>query len=331
MRVTNGMMSSRFLKDVRSNLTNLSKLNRQLTSGKEISRPSDDPFKVARSMQLHSDIGANTQYNTNITDTINWLDTTDTALDQLNNTFQRVRELMVSAGNASYGPDERKAIRDEINERVNEAAQIMNTSFDGKYVFGGTKTNSKPLGTEIDPITGSNEIYLSGKDGEKLFLDSTEKNIKNQIGMIKSDLNVEISKGVSVEYGVSAMDVLMFTDSNGKEVNVMSLFKEIGDNLASDDQSKIDKVTNEGLAAMDQVMSNLLKVRSEVGSMQNRMESAKEQNEAENFNMTDILSQTEDIDIAEKTMEATVAQTAYIASLQTGAKVLQPSLMDFLR
>ena len=63
-----------------NNIDNLQELQQQMTSGKEIRRPSDNPFKLARAMQLHSSINANKQYNENISDTINWLDTTDTAL-----------------------------------------------------------------------------------------------------------------------------------------------------------------------------------------------------------------------------------------------------------
>lgn len=331
MRITNSMMSKSFLRDVNRNQNSLKKINDQLTSGKEFRKPSDNPFKVARSMQLHGDINTNTQYNQNIKDTINFLDTTDTALEQVNNVFQRVRELMVSSGNVAYGSDEKKAIKDEINEKINEVSQILNTSFDGKYIFGGTKGSSKPVGVMEDDTTGNNVIHLSGKNGERLELDSDKEEVQNQINMIKGDLNTEISQGVKVEYNVSATDILMFKDADGKDVNVMDLFKDIANNLDSGIAEDASKVTSENLKGMDTVMSNLLKVRAEVGAKQNRMESAQAQNEAENFNMKDILSQTEDIDFAEKTIEASVMQSVYMASLQTSARVIQPSLMDFLR
>ena len=125
MRVTNQMMSSSFLRNLNRNKSHMNTINNQLTSGKEISRPSDNPYKVARSMQLSSDIKAATQYNENIKDTSNWLDTTDTALQQIEGSLQRVRELMVSAGSASYGVDEKRAIKDEINEKINEIEIIM--------------------------------------------------------------------------------------------------------------------------------------------------------------------------------------------------------------
>ncbi|AYE33449.1 flagellar hook-associated protein FlgL [Clostridium septicum] len=330
MRVTNSMMSTSFLRDLGRNQENLKTLNNQLTSGKEIRRPSDNPFKVARAMQLHSDIGVNKQYNENIKDTSNWLETTDVALEQLNNSFQRIRELMVSSGNASYGPDEKRAIKDEINEKTNEISQILNTSFDGKYLFGGTKVNSKPVNIMQDPVTSNNLLNLSGRDGEFLRLDSKDIDIQNQISMIGTKLKVEITQGVTMDYSVSATDLLVFKGKKD-DINVMDLLSEITNNLDSNDPVKLSRIINENLKAMDEVMANINKVRAEVGAKMNRMESAQDQNEEQNFSIKDILSQTEDIDFAEKTMEVAVAQSVYMASLQTSARILQPSLLDFLK
>ncbi|MDU5105257.1 flagellar hook-associated protein FlgL [Clostridium sp.] len=331
MRITNQMMSKSFLRDLGRNQNYMKKINDQLTSGKEIRRPSDNPFKVARSMQLNRDIGANTQYNENIKDTTNWLDTTDTALEQLGNSFQRFRELMISAGNAAYGSDEKKAIKDEMNEKVNEIAQILNSSFDGKYIFGGTKVNSKPVASSRNIETKNNYINLSGNDGEVLSLDNLDESVQNQINMIGKKLNVEISQGVTMEYSVSATDILMFKDKKGGSLNVMDLLKGITNDIDSANPDNSSKVTNEYLKSMDETITNLLKIRAEVGAKQNRMEAAGDQNDEQNFNLTDILSQTEDIDFAEKNIQATVAQSVYMASLQVSAKIIQPSLLDFLR
>ena len=330
MRITNQMMSKSFLSNLSKNQNYMKKINDQLTSGKEFSRPSDNPFKVARSMQLNRDIEANTQYNENIKDTTNWLDTTDTALEQLGNSMQRFRELMVSAGNASYGSDEKKATKDEMNEKINEITQILNTSFDGKYIFGGTKTSSKPVGSSSDGANGDNFIYLSGKDGDILDLDNYDEEIQNQINMIDKKLKVEVSQGVEMEYSVSATDILLFKGSKGGNINAIDLLKEILNNVDSSDSELSSKVTGENLDSIDETISNLLKIRAEVGSKQNRMESAGTQNEEQSYNLTDILSKTEDIDIAEKTIEATLAQTVYMAALQVSAKVIQPSLLDYL-
>lgn len=330
MRITSGMMKNNYLNGVTTNLNNMQTLNKQLTSGKEISRPSDNPYKVARSMQLNTDINTNKQYNENIKDTINWLNTTDTALGQVTNVIQRVRELMVSSGNASYGSNEQKAISDEINQRIEEVAQILNSNFDGKYVFGGTKTSSKPLGSDTDGITGNTYLYFVDKSGNKLDLEDTSTYTKNQLEMLGTKMNVEISQGVEMEYNVTAKEVLICKDDNGKQVNLMNLLSDITSNLKSSNSSDRVKVVGENLADIDSVVSNLLKLRAEVGAKQNRMDSAQTKNEDENYNMTDILSKTEDIDFTEKTIEFTVAQTVYQASLQICAQVLPKSLLDYL-
>lgn len=309
MRITHGVMVSSFLGDMNTNLNNLNKIQRQLNTGKVFSRPSDDPFRVARSMQMYSEINANKQYNTNIQDTINWMDTTDTALTQATTCLQRIRELMVSAGNAAYGTNELTAIKDEINEKVAEFGQILNTSFDGKYIFGGKDGASKPV--KVDDSTGQNSISISGDED-----------------IINQSLKVEISSGVTVDYNVNAVEILKFKDNDGNEINTMNVFDDILKNLNTVEDK--EKVIGENLDQIDKVISNMLSISSKVGTIQNRMESAKELNSAQNENLTEILSGNEDIDYMEKSMEMAVAQTIYIASLQTSSKVLQPTILDFL-
>lgn len=318
MRITNKMLAGNFLRDMRTNLNNMKTLQSQLTSGKEIRKPSDDPFKVARAMQLHTDINVNKQYNENIKDTINYLDTTDTALNQAGNVLHRVRELLISSGNAGYGENERRAIKDEINEKIGEFSQIMNSNFDGKYVFGGTKTASKPV--DIKVVDGINQIQYVSKDGNPA--DATDKT------NISSKLSTEISQGVVMEYNVTATEIFEFKDKNGNGKDLMNIFSGIMDDFKNNNTSSL---TSTRLDEITSAMDNLLKTRSKVGALQNRMESAQQKNEDENFNMTDILSKTEDIDITEKVMEFSTMQTVYTASLQTSAKVIQPSLLDYLR
>lgn len=331
MRVTNRMLANNFLGDMRTNLTNLQKIQSQLSTGKEISKPSDDPFKVSRSMQLSSQINANKQYNNNIKDTSNWLDATDTALNQFTNNMQRVRELVVSAGNAAYGSDERQAIKDELNQRIEEMAQILNTNFDGKYLFGGTKVTSKPLGTKLDE-DGHTVIFQSGKNGTELFEGSTtESNVADQIKMLSGKMSVEISQGVTMDYNVTTTDIFNFTNERGESVNLGAVLSNMMKNLDTNTPEAQKELTSTNLQGITDSISNLLKIRAEVGAKQNRMDSAQEKNETENYNMTQVLSKTEDIDVTEKVMEYSVMQTVYMASLQTSAKVIQPSLLDYLR
>jgi flagellar hook-associated protein 3 FlgL len=337
MRVTNKMLSNSFLTDMRSNLENLQKLQQQMTSGKEISKPSDDPVKVARAMQLTTDINANKQYNQNISDTSNWLDTTDTSLGQVGDVLQKVRELLVSAGNAAYGSSERQSIKDEINQKVDQLTQVLNTNYDGKYVFAGTRGTTKPVQTVVNG-SNNNIDYNTGV----LITDPT---YPTELSKINKKMNVEISQGVTMEYNVTAGDIMVFKNENGEDCDVRDLLKSITNHLdgtlnsgstnpkyndaPTDDATAL--LTGKDLQGITDSINNLLNVRAQVGAKQNRMESAKSKNEDETFNMTTILSKTEDIDITQKTMEYATLQNVYMASLQTSARVIQPTLLDYLK
>ncbi|CUU50255.1 flagellar hook-associated protein FlgL [Clostridium beijerinckii] len=326
-RVTNAMLSSNYLTNMNRNLRNMQVLQSQLASGKAINKPSDDPYKASRTMQLYSEIDSNKQFNENIKDISNWLDTTDTALNQAGNVFGRIRTLLMTAGNGAYGEDERKAIQDEVKEKVNELAQILNTNFDGAYIFGGTKSTSKPVTVDTD-----GKIKYADKDGNA----TTDATTINQIG---SGLNVEVSEGVLIKYNKTAVDILQYKDKSGASQNVSDLLEAIEKNLDTPATTTAsfpgtpgqEMLTGTLLGQVDSVIQNLLQRRSEVGAMTNRMESAQSKNEDENLDMTDILSKTEDIDFTEKMMSYSMMQTVYMASLQTSAKILPTSLLDYIR
>jgi flagellar hook-associated protein 3 FlgL len=314
MRVTNKMLSNNFLRDMRTNLTNMSRIQNQMSSGKQINKPSDDPAKASKIMKMYSEIDANKQYNSNIKNTTNWLDMTDETLDRIGGVVGRIDELLVSSGNAGYGDEQRQAIKDEVNQRVEELSGLLNTSFDGKFIFGGTRGTTKPT----EAITADDNI--------KLALSTTDI---IEINQINSKVSVEVSQGVTMEYNVTATEVMKY--GTGDDDNIMKLLGDITSHLDSDDPNETSQLSNEDLEGIQKAMTNILKLRSQVGAKQNRMESAESRNVDANFNMTEILSATEDIDITETVMEYATMQTIYMASLQTSAKVLQPSLLDYLR
>lgn len=344
MRVTSQMLSNNFMRDVNTNLENMSKLQTQMTTGKEIQKPSDDPTKVARVLQLNSDISANTQYSSNIEDATNWLDTTDTALGQAGDALQRIRELLVSSGDAAYGTDEKKAIKNEINQKISELSQIMNTNYDGKYIFGGTRSSTKPVDTQTDPTTGNTTLSYYRRDGQPIDVSSPPATVQdtNEYSMIKASLSVEISQGVSLNYSVSADDINRFKTSSGGSVGLIDVPASSGTpstaattglltRITNDlDANNTSNLTGQDLSDISDAITNVLRLRSEVGAKSNRMTDAKSKNQDENDNMTALLSKTEDIDITQKTMEYATMQTVYTASLQTSSKVLQKTLLDYL-
>ncbi len=323
MRITNGMSQKNFNYNLHKNLTRMSKIDEQLNTGKEINRLSDDPAKAAKIVRLKNDIAKNAQYHKNIVDATNHLDVTDKSLEQVTDSLQKMRELLVNAGNATYGSEERAALKEEMSQIVSKMGDVINTTFGGKYIFGGERSDKKPIDNSKDVISGNVKLSYNGKDGQAIT--DVEKN------QINKNLKLEISTGVTIDYGVNAVEVFEFQDKDGNDINLMETFDEILTNIDSTDQDQYKELMTKNLEEIDSALQNVLSIRGEIGAKQNRMEDALDRNEEEKFNIKEILSSIEDIDFAEKTIEYVTASTMYNASLQASSKIMQPTLIDYLR
>lgn len=280
----------------------MQKLQNQLSSGKVVSRPSEDPLLVSKIMDLRNTISINEQYNTNIRDSIGWVDTQDGALLGATTTLQRIRELVIYGANDTLSNDDRNAIAQEVNVKVGELADVLNTNFDGRYIFSGTKTTEKPFDSSL--------VY-QGND----------ENIKR-----------EISTGVVIELAVNGKEFTTINkvqpDGHIYEQELSELLQEI---ITALENSETDSLSGDLLGDLDKHIDNLLGFRTKIGAISNRLEAAKERNESENLNLKNLLSEREDIDLAQKYTEANILNSVYLASLSIGARILQPSLLDYLR
>ncbi|MDY0235515.1 MAG: flagellar hook-associated protein FlgL [Gudongella sp.] len=302
MRITNSSLTTNYLRNLSRNLSQMQKYQNQLSSGKEISKPSENPLLVSKIMDLRNSIGLNEQYNTNISDTLGWVQTQDGSLDGVTGTLQKIRELMIYGANGSLAVTDRGAIRDEIVQNIQGLKDTLNTNFDGRYIFGGTETTNAPFEVDAD----NNLIYNGNSD-----------TISRQIAKgVSTDL---ISNGDAI---VGSFDIATGENDLGKLLKNVITALEAGDT---------DSLSGDLLKDVDIAIDKILSTRSKIGAIDNRLEASKSRNESEKLNLTSLLSQKEDIDIAEKYMEYSVMSTVYQASLAAGAKVLQPSLLDYLR
>ena len=287
----------------------MQKYQNQLASGKEVSKPSDNPLLVSKIMDLNNNILQNKQYNTNISDTLGWVETQDGALSGVSKTLNRIRDLIIYGSNGSLSETDSEAIKDEVVMKIQELADILNTNFDGRYIFAGQKTKTMPFSV-VD-----NELKYNGTNG-----DGSDKNIER-----------EISKGVTIEVLTDGGSITTAGDATTDNRELGDLLSNIVKALNGEDGLDSDDLSGVLLSDIDKHLDNVLRVRSKIGAIYNRLEAAKSRNEGENINLNSLLSQREDIDVAEKYMEYSVMKTVYQASLATGAQILQPSLLNYLR
>ena len=302
MRITNNTLTGNYLRNLNRNLKQMQKYQNQLSTGKEVSKPSDNPMLVSRIMGLDSNVRLNEQYGRNIDDSLGWTDTADGALNVVSNTMLRARDLLVYGANGTLSHTDRQALKDEAVMLKEQLVQVLNTNYDGRFIFGGQDTTEPPFSIDVNGA-----MKYNGDD---------------------VNLQREIAQGVTVEIPTDGSRVVTADKITGDNKDLSILLDKVISALDTDDTTALSE---ELLGDMDVHIDNVIRFRSKMGAIYNRLEAAEERNNSENLSMTELLSQSEDIDLAEKMMEFSVMSTVYQASLSTGAKILQPSLLDYIR
>ena len=101
MRITNNMLIENMLSNLNRNLARVSRLLNQLSTGKKISLPSDDPIIASRALKLRTDVAEIEQFKRNVNDAMSWMEITETTLKQIGDVLHRARELTVDAANGT--------------------------------------------------------------------------------------------------------------------------------------------------------------------------------------------------------------------------------------
>jgi len=161
MRITNSMMVSNMMRNINNNLNRLDKIQNQMATGKRISKPSDDPVGMAQVLKLTSDINASEQHKKNADEALSWLETTEMAATQLKDVMQRVRELTVQGATDSLAQEDKQAIQKEIVQLKEQIISIGNSTFAGRYIFGGYNTMEQPFTIEETPV--GDKLKYNGK------------------------------------------------------------------------------------------------------------------------------------------------------------------------
>ena len=150
MRITNKMMTNNVLHNIGNNKSLLSKLENQYSTGKKIQKPSDDPIVAVRALKLRTNLSELTQYvEKNIPDAVNWMDTTESAIDVINQILRQMNTYCDQGANDPLTATDRDSIITNLKELRQQIYQEGTTNYAGRYVFSGYKTDT-PLVFEDD-------------------------------------------------------------------------------------------------------------------------------------------------------------------------------------
>jgi flagellar hook-associated protein 3 FlgL len=298
VRITQKAMVNSSLTGLNNNLTDLVKVQNQLATGRVLNRPSDSPIDTNKSMQVRSDLARVTQQERNISDAGSRLDQTDSALQDLQDLLKRVKTLTVQGLNTGANDaTSSAALATELTALRADMPGVANTT-----IFGGITSGATAYGTD--------GVYVGPGQGEGSTQDHP------------------------VLRRISDNEVLRI-DVTGPEVfgpdaaNLFGLVQGIADKLST---SPVDvEALSADLAAVDAAQDRISTAQATVGARSSRVAKAEELNTTRGLTLSAQLGSIEDVDIAKATMELSAQQLGYQAALAVTAKVLQPTLMDFLR
>jgi flagellar hook-associated protein 3 FlgL len=299
MRVTQSMLANNMLRNLSNSYERLGKYQEQLTTGKKITRPSDDPVVAMKGIAYREDLARVKQYQRNIGEVHNWIDSADDALDKVGLALQRVQELVVQASTDTATSEDRKKIADEIDQIQKQIVDVANTKVGGKYIFNGADT--------INPL-------FVGYPGETGFA----------VNGNQSDVLIEVFDGITLDVNIDGKS--LFGDQT---TGIIGMLNDLKTDL--NDPNSTGKTISGYLSQVEAQQDALLSARSELGAKQNRVEMMENRLSTQEAITTKVMSNNEDIDYEKTITELISQESVHRAALSVGARIIQPTLVDFLR
>jgi flagellar hook-associated protein 3 FlgL len=301
-RITNSMISRSVLSDLNDVSGKLARTQQRMSSGKQITRPSDDPYGTSRALTLRSDVAATQQYQRNVGEAVGWQNITDAALSKINDAILRSRELTIQGATDSAGQAARNSAAAEIDQLIEAVKGEANASYGGRYVFSGTATSTRPY------AVGGADVYAG-----------------NTAAVAR-----EIGPGVAVQVNVVGQTLL----GDGQAANdgkLLDTLRDIAQHLRGGTVADANALRNGDLKALDTNLDALTQARATVGATTNRLEAADSRLSQTEESAMKLLSDVEDADMAQTLIDFSMQQNVYQSALHAGANIIQQSLLDWLR
>jgi flagellar hook-associated protein 3 FlgL len=290
------MLNRNILADLNRSTERLARTQTRLSSGKELTRPSDDPAAASKALTLREGLKGTQQHQRNVGDAASWADATETALSSMTDIVQRVRELAVQGASDGSDAQARAAIAKEVDQLADSLKEQANSSYAGRHLFSGTATTT--------PAYGATDAYQGNTD----------------------TIAREIGPGVSVPVNTTAYAILGGGQAAGDD-KLLQVLRDVRDHLLAGDGTSL---RGTDLDRLDTGVDTLMSARAANGALTNRLEAASSRLSALEELSTKNLSDVEDADMAKTMTDFSTQSAAYQAALRAGANIVQASLMDFL-
>ncbi len=311
LRITTNILVDQSIRDINNNLRRLQELQKQISTGKALLKPSDDPIGVSRAMRLTKDIDNSSIYQSNITYGMNRLKASERVLNDILDVILQIKEI-AQEGTDVTASLERPMLSEFVDSYLNEIIHKANSKFQGKFIFGGMETLSgtSSLSAPFNPVYDS-DGYISG--------------VIQNVNGIDDLVRYEIDEGEYVVVNVSGSAPFQ-PYGEGNSDDLFETIINIRDALRDND---LETLSNE-IENLDEEYDNILKQSSLVGTRISELERQQTQISDLQINLKETLSSIVDVDLAQAAIEQSYQSFLYQTSIQVGAKIIPPSLLDFI-
>jgi len=292
MRITQGMISNNMMSNLTKSYSSMNKYMDQLNTGKKISKPSDNPFIAIKGLDYRTQLAQVEQYKGNASEVDLWMDNSDSALNGVTAGLQRLQDLARQGANGTYSESERLNMKAEAEQIKDDLISIANRKVNDRYIFNGTDTKT--------PLLDKDGVMSEDSKNQKPILIHVAENIELQA-------NVDGAKVFGGDFFKNIDDFIQALDSNDQT----GIGKAIGTL-----QANIDTSVNE---------------RANLGARMNRLDLIKNRLDNQEITATDIMSKNENVDYEKAITDLLTQETMHRAALAAGSRVIQPTLVDFLR
>jgi flagellar hook-associated protein 3 FlgL len=306
------MMISSFLKNLSNNASSMDKYDYQLSTGLRIQNLSDDPIGIMSVLDNKSKLRKLDMHDASISDAQSWLKQTESSLDELNDTISQLYDNAASAANGTMTADDKQATAKLVEQLRQHVVQIGNSTYGSRYIFGGYNTTTAPFATDA----GTGTLLYNGVD----LTTATSA----QVDALNSQV-IKYATGTNTTTDVSITGAQLMGTGTDNLNQILTDFETALNTNA--DTATLSSFMTKLQGKQQDVLSSL----ADVGGREKRLEMMSNANDDDKTNYTQALSNVEDVDQAQATMDFKMAEAVYRSALQVGAQVIQPTLLDFLK
>jgi flagellar hook-associated protein 3 FlgL len=310
--------------------------NEQATM-KKLNTPSDDPVGAAKVLEVRTEKVNNEQYMTNAKMAESFLTNTEQAMTELTDIINRAKEIALSqSSGASSNAESRLGVAEEISSLYNQAVATGNRRIGDRYIFGGYKTQRPPI--DPDGKYHGDEGQMMIEIAKDVFLSMNVTGADAFNSHPKTSTDGQGAFGSNPGYGPTTAG--RNPASNGLEkgpegkdvptpenVNVFDELQNLRISLLTGDIG----ATRDTLDRFDQIHAKIVATRSKIGSRLQGLQSTSQSIERHNLTNSQLTSQIEDADVAQVVSDLAKEEQVFKSSLASSQKLIQPTLLDFLR